>query len=88
MTFGEKHVETLGRIHDLLVTHNKLDPDKTYSWIDPESNTIWMLGDEDELIRYTHNGPAFADMTDEDLSNLVAVIKALDEEVNNGFHLG
>ena len=85
MELTTKQINLLGEIYQLLTKHARENEGATASWVDPETDTIWMLGDENELIRYAA-GRSVKDMNEEELTDLIAFLKRMDEEVVEGGH--
>lgn len=84
MSLTTSQINTLGRIYKILTTKVMEHEGATAAWIDPETNTIWMLGDEGELIKYTSDRNLFKDMSKEELRDLVGFLQKFDEEVTEG----
>jgi len=79
-------LNTLGKIYQILTAKVREHEGATAAWIDPDTNTIWMLGDEGELIKYTSDRNLFKDMSEEELRDLVALLQKMDEELLEGDH--
>jgi hypothetical protein len=86
MNLSTAQLNTLGKIYQILTAKVREHEGATAAWIDPETNTIWMLGDEGELIRYTSDRNLFKDMSEEELRDLVALLQKMDEELLEGDH--
>jgi hypothetical protein len=64
----------------MLAEKNKETGEKN-AWVDPESNSIWMLGDEGELLRFYGGKAILKDMSDQEINEFVAIVASLlDEE--------
>lgn len=70
---------TLGDIYRMIQEKNE-ETGNQNAWVDTESNTIWVLGGEDELYRFQAEGSNLKDMTEQELSELVTFILTMDEE--------
>lgn len=81
MNLSTNQVNLLGEIYKLLTRRAREDSGSTAAWIDPETNTIWMLGEEDELIRYNADGHTLKDMSEEEVKDLISFLAKMDEEV-------
>ena len=85
MGLSTNQINLLGEIYQLLTKKTRENEGATASWVDPETDTIWMLGDENELIRYAA-GRSVKDMSEKELTDLIAFLKKMDEEVLDGDH--
>lgn len=62
---------TLGQVYEMLVEKNQETGDKN-AWVDPESNTVWMLGSEEELTRFYGGKTILKDLSNQEIKDFVA----------------
>lgn len=74
---------SLGQVYQMIAEKNQETGDKN-AWVDAESNTVWMLGSEGELLRFYGGKAILANMSEQEINEFVATVTALLNEEEGG----